>query len=138
MNEPNNPERKIIIDEDWKSQVEQERAQLKSGDRDTDAAGAEPPTEAAGDHQLPLASFDLLITTLATQALACMGQIPDPIEHKAIVRLDLARHHVDMLSILRDKTQGNLTEAEAAALDGVLHQLRMIYMAVAEETKGSE
>jgi Domain of unknown function (DUF1844) len=134
-------ERKIIIDEDWKSQVEREKRQWKQQDEaPTEGAAAAEPTEQGTwpeevtvqevEGHLPEASFELLITTLATQTLACLGQIEDPLEHKPIVRLELAQHHIDMLDMLETKTRGNLTADESRALQGLLDQLRMIYLAV--------
>ena len=128
-NDPNE-ERKIIIDEDWKSQVEQEREQIKS----------EPEGEAAlpdsGPQEIPEASFALLVTTLATQAMAAMGQIPDPSQDKPVVHLGLARHYVDTLGVIEEKTKGNLDQEEAAMLEQVLHQLRMLFVAVQNAAPG--
>jgi len=44
------------------------------------------------------------------------------------VRLDLAKHAIDMLAILEKKTMGNLTQEEASMLENVLHQLRIAYV----------
>lgn len=134
MSKDSNEDRKIIIDEDWKSQVEQEREQIKSGD---DPAAGEAP-EAAGpegaEQEIPEASFPLLVTTLATQAMAAMGQIPDPTQNQPVVHLELARHFVDTLSMLQQKTHGNLDEEEAAMLEQVIHQLRMLFVAVQSDS----
>jgi hypothetical protein len=133
---------KIIVDEDWKSQVEQERAQQKesTGEPSADEKGEDQATgdELAddgvtvrrSDEPLPPASFELLLSTLVTQTLACLGQIPDPLEHKPIVQLDLAQHHIDMLAVLEDKTRGNLTPDESHALEEMLHQLRMLFITI--------
>ncbi|MBN02305.1 MAG: hypothetical protein CMJ77_24645 [Planctomycetaceae bacterium] len=127
MNDPSQDgEKKIIIDEDWKSQVEREREELKA-EPEADADPAVNPDEATG---LPPASFLLLATTLATQAMAGLGQLPDPIENKPIVNLQLAQHYIDMLSVLEEKTKGNLTDEEQEMLGSVLYQLRSVYIAV--------
>lgn len=119
---------KIIVDEDWKSQVEAEREALKQeSTEDTPQSAGAAPDEAAS---LPPASFSVLVSTLATQALASMGQAPDPLEGKPVVRLALARHYIDTLGVLEEKTKGNLSSEEGAMLTGVLHELRMIFMAV--------
>ena len=75
--------------------------------------------------QLPPPSFSLLVATFASQAMVAFGKAPDPIDGKREVRLELARHAIDMLDILEQKTKGNLTADEAAMLEGILHQLRM-------------
>src|SRR2546423_7519277 len=78
--------------------------------------------------QLPPPSFSLLIATFASQAMVAFGKVPDPIEGKTEVRLELARHAIDMLDILEQKTKGNLTADEAAMLEGILHQLRLEFV----------
>lgn len=123
--------KKIIIDEDWKSQVEREREQMRESPLDTGAPGAETSDPAASSDdmpELPAASFGLLISEIATQAMICLGQIPDPVENQQVLRLDIAKHHIDMLSVLEEKTRGNLDPAEAEALQQVTHQLRMVYV----------
>jgi Domain of unknown function (DUF1844) len=113
-------EPKIIVDDDWKSQVEKEKEQLRKKMDD------EPRSK--DDLQLPPASIPVLVTTLATQALANLGQIPDPVENQPVVRKPLAKHFIDTLSVLEEKTAGNLSEDESAILTESLHQLRMIYV----------
>lgn len=121
-----NQEKKIIIDEDWKAQVEAEKEAAK----EKEATAADEPGGSTEGMEMPPASLPMLITTLATQALAAMGQVPDPIEGKAVVRLDVARHFIDTLAVLEEKTKGNLTPEEEQMLTGALHQLRMAYVSV--------
>jgi hypothetical protein len=80
------------------------------------------------DPKLPPPSFQLLIATFASQATVAFGHVPNPIDGKTEVRLDLAKHAIDMLAILEAKTKGNLAADEAAMLESVLHQLRMLYL----------
>ncbi len=126
-----NKDRKIIIDEDWKSQVEQEREQLK--ETPPHAASDGPQNDPQDPGQLPPASFDLLLSSLATQTLACLGQIPDPLDGKPVVRLDLAHHHIDLLAMLEEKTKGNLTSDEKETLSHLVHELRMMYVAIEKQ-----
>lgn len=125
MSEESNPadEPKIIVDDDWKSQVEKEKEALKEQ--------AEEPHETPESmpHELPPASFLVLMSTLATQAMAAMGLFPDPVSGKPNVNRPMAKHFIDCLSMLKEKTSGNLTEEEAAHLRDALHQLRMQYVA---------
>ena len=79
-------------------------------------------------HKLPPPSFSLLVATFASQAMVAFGKVPDPIEGKTEVRLEMARHAIDMLDILEQKTKGNLSSDEAAMLEGILHQLRVEFM----------
>lgn len=151
-----NQEKKIIVDEDWKSQVEAEKEELRRREEvaktdseketkpdaaanATTSAGAAPADDAgAEDFELPPASFPMLVTSFATQALAAMGQVPDPLEGKTVVRLPVARHLVDSLAMLEEKTKGNLTSEEERMLGDVLHQLRMTFMAVQQTAGGAK
>ena len=78
--------------------------------------------------KLPPPSFSLLIATYASQATVAFGHVANPIDGKKEVRLDLAKHAIEMLAILEQKTKGNLTPDEAAMLENVLHQLRLQYV----------
>ena len=118
-------EPKIIVDEDWKSQVEKEKEQLREQEESA-------PPEPTGQ-EIPEASFDVLLATLGTQAMAMMGLLPNPDGSMPEVHLGMARHLVDMVGVLEEKTKGNLTEDEAAALTQNLHQLRMAFVAVSQQ-----
>jgi hypothetical protein len=83
--------------------------------------------------KLPPASFPLIAATFGTQAMLALGQIPNPLDGKTEVRIDMAKHAIDMLAILEEKTKGNLTADEAAMLESLLHQLRLAYMNVAKK-----
>ena len=117
MTEEKDP--KIIVDDDWKSQVEKEKEQIEQerhGDDD--------------NQQVPEASFSLLVTTFATQALSAMGFMPNPVTGKAEPNKALAKHFIDSLSILQEKTSGNLTKEESELMNDALHQLRMAFVSI--------
>jgi len=122
-------EPKIIVDEDWKSQVQKEKEELRE---------KESETPAANPHGIPEASFEVLLATLATQAMAMMGLLPDIDGSGASpVNLPMARHLVDMVAVLKEKTEGNLSEQESTAITENLHQLRMAFVAVSQNQGGS-
>jgi hypothetical protein len=122
MNQPE--ERKIIIDEDWKTSVQQEKERLKEG---AETSGSEP----AQGQQMPLppASFPLLVTRIATEAMLAMGQFAETEGEEPERYPELARHHIDTLAVLQEKTKGNLTAEEFQLLESSLHQLRMAFVA---------
>lgn len=86
---------------------------------------------------LPPPSFVLLVETLSLQALAALGQVPDLAGKASAPRLDLAKHTIDTLGILEDKTRGNLTSEEAALLERVLHELRLAYVTLSSRAAAS-
>lgn len=115
---------KIIVDEDWKSQAQKEKEALKQA---AESPQPIPQAQAAG---MPPANFPVLLTTLATQALVCLGQIPNPLTGKADIHLEEAQHFIDTLAMLEEKTAGNRTPEESQMLDELLHELRMIFVHV--------
>src|SRR4051812_39913593 len=109
-------EKKIIIDEDWKSQVQAEKAAASK------PAATESPERPApeGDDQdptMPPASFEMLVTTLATEALMAMGQIPHPLTNKIELRRNQAQYLIDTLDLLREKTKNNLSPQEQKLIE---------------------
>jgi hypothetical protein len=121
-------DKKLIIDEDWKSQVEAERAEAakaKPAATDEDAAElADPP--------FPPASFEMLLTTLATEALVALGQVPHPVTGKVQAHRNQAKFLIDTVDILRQKTAGNLTTQEQQVIDSLLHQMRLVFVQTAD------
>ena len=122
-------EKKIIIDEDWKTQVEREREEVREQKQQQPEAG----DAAAGTQDMPEASLTFLISTLSAQVLASLGQFPDPVVGKPVIRLDYAKLNVDTLAVLQEKTKGNLTEDETQLLEQTLHELRMLYVRIETE-----
>lgn len=82
--------------------------------------------------QLPPASFSFLVATQAAQISTLLGQTPNPLTGKTQVRLDMAKHFIDTLTILEEKTKGNLSAEESQLLSAVLHQARVAYVEAAK------
>lgn len=125
-------EKKIIIDEDWKT-----RAQAEKADLEKKAHEVQEPEEEAADYQigpLPPASLPVLLSMLASQAMISLGQVPNPITGKAEVRGDEAKHFIDLIGVIEEKTKGNLNADEAAMISALLNELRMAFVSIV--TKG--
>jgi hypothetical protein len=127
-------EKKIIVDEDWKTKVqaEKEAAEQPPTDEPTEA-----PADASADAQgqdvpLPPASLEILIGSLATQAMVSLGIFPNPATNEVQRLPNQAKHLVDMLQVLQEKTEGNRTAEESAMLEDTLHQLRMAYVQISQ------
>ncbi len=78
--------------------------------------------------ELPPACFLTLVTELAFHVMMNLGEIPSPLTGKPRVDLDHAKHTIDLLGILKEKTRGNLSDDEESALDSYLYDLRMKYV----------
>ena len=122
---------KIHIDSDWKAQAQAEKQKLVEKTKEAPARGG-----AGGPGGLPPATFETLISTMVTQALFAMGAIPDPRTGQRVAHLDLARHHIDMLGVLEEKTKGNLTEQEADMLSSTVYELRTRYIQLSSQPRG--
>ncbi|MEE8111005.1 MAG: DUF1844 domain-containing protein [bacterium] len=97
------------------------------------AAREEPQKGPAASPQADFAGF---ILSLANTALINMGVAPDPMGGQPEVHLDGAEQMIDILGILQEKTQGNLTKEEEGLLDQILSELRMRYVEVARSGGG--
>ena len=74
------------------------------------------------------AEFLTLVVTLAGQASIQMGLVPNPITKKIVRDLKQARFAIDMLTVLEQKTKGNLTPEEQKVLSHVLADLRVRFV----------
>ncbi len=124
-------EKKLIIDEDWKSQVEAEKAAARKNPESAAAGERTADAQDVADLPMPPASFELLLTSLATEALMSLGQIPHPATGKLLNQRNQAKYLIDTIDILRQKTKGNLTPDELQTIDSLLHQLRMVFVETA-------
>ena len=84
--------------------------------------------EAKEDFQLPEINFATFIFSLNSSVLVHLGVIEDPATGKKVKNLPLAKQTIDILGMLEEKTQGNLTDDEAKMLKNILYDLRMIYV----------
>lgn len=135
--DPQKPE--IHVDSDWKAQAQAEKQKMaeQAKARQTQAGGGEGEQAAGGAAGgVPPATFETLISTMATQALFAMGAFADPRTGQRYQNLDLARHHIDMLGVLEEKTKGNLSEEEETTLASTIYELRTRYVQMASGGAG--
>lgn len=77
---------------------------------------------------LPKVSFSTFVLSLASSALAQLGEVPNPETGKTEVNLDMAYHSIELLAMLSDKTKHGLDKDETKLIDGLLYELRMKYV----------
>ena len=75
------------------------------------------------------ADFTTLVLSLSTSALMHLGEVPGVDGATLPKNLPLAAHTIDLLTMLEEKTRGNLTGDEERILSGVLYDLRLKYTA---------
>ena len=120
-------EKKIIVDEDWKTEAQKEKEEIKKEEQ-------ESPHEQ--ERRMPPGDFAGLVSMLTTQAFFAMGVIgmkEDGKEQEVHRDMELAKYYIDLLGMLEEKTKGNLSAEEQKMLSGSLYQVRMIYVKVQEE-----
>jgi len=100
------------------------------------AEGSEPSAE---QHiPLPPATLEFILLSLRTQAELHLGLIHFGDEKdRPKPDLDMARHSIDLLGVLHEKTKGNLTLEEQRLLENSLTELRFRYVQALEESKKS-
>ena len=67
--------------------------------------------------------------SLGTQALIQLGEVQPPHGMAVEVDVDAAKQTIDILAMIEGKTQGNLDDSEQKLLEGMLHNLRLSYVA---------
>lgn len=86
------------------------------------------PADDAQTAPLPEMNFAGFIFSLSTTAMYHFGDFPDPVTKESRRNLPAAKQTIDILSILKAKTEGNLDAGEKEMLDGILFELRMRYV----------
>ena len=77
---------------------------------------------------LPEVNFNSLIFSLSSSALLHLGDIADPQTGETREDLPMAKHSIDIISMLKDKTKGNLDNEEQKFIDNILTDLRLRYV----------
>lgn len=77
---------------------------------------------------LPEVTFSTFILSLASSALVQLGEVPNPEDGSTSQDLVMAKHSIDILTMLEAKTRSCLDDDEARLLDGLLYELRMKYV----------
>jgi len=140
----------LHIDDDWKKQAQEEKRRLAEEQQKRQAAppAAPPPLVAPvsadrpavgpssrgrrGLREMPPASFASLVQSVLTQALYHLGELA-PAGGQPSVNLDMAKHHIDTLGVLEQKTVNNLDETEKHVLDAALYEARARFVSLASQ-----
>jgi hypothetical protein len=116
---------KIIIDSDWKSEAEREKEEL--------AKKAQPEPKGDQPEDLPPPDFIQHCASLATHAMILLGAIPNPMTGKQEFDPMYARHIIDTIAMLRDKTKGNLTSQEEQTLEQLIGELKITWLSIVKQ-----
>ncbi|HUU39497.1 MAG TPA: DUF1844 domain-containing protein [Desulfatiglandales bacterium] len=105
--------------------AEKEEDQKKDKDREE--------KKEKGTAPLPEVNFSSFLLSLSSSSLLHLGEIADPQSGEKKKDLALAKQSIDIISLLKDKTKGNLTQEEENLLDHLLHDLRMRFVKASEQ-----
>jgi len=108
-----------------------ERAQAESSTEKTrESEAAEPSKTDASEEQpqFPEINFPTFVVSLNASALLHLGAIEDPTTGQKTKNLSMAKQTIDILSMLEEKTAGNLNNEEKNLLKNILYDLRLMYV----------
>jgi hypothetical protein len=94
----------------------------------------ERPPEQDGSSRPPI-DFPSYILSYYTQGMVLLGEVPNPYTNKKEEDIESARHMIDILSMIEQKTKGNLSKEEQQLLESVIYELRIKYMAKTNRIK---
>jgi hypothetical protein len=108
------------VDESWKDQVNREKGTVGPRPRTQDNEPEKP--NAVSKTSKP---FVNLISSLGYQAMFHLGEIPNPDTQQPEVNLEAAKEIIDLLTAVKEKTEGNLSPEESEMLKGLLPELQL-------------
>jgi hypothetical protein len=129
--------------QDWKNRFNEASAASDAcsgphpGETDTAGPSAEQSAQAesaaecksqAGQFHMPKPTFSTFVLSLASSALVQLGEVPDPSTGENAEDIALAKHSIDILSMLQDKVKHGLDAEETRLLEGLLYELRMKFI----------
>ena len=124
-------EDEFVIKDNRSSQLSEEEAET----HDTQESSAPTGAGTEHQHQQPFQiDFSTFIMSLTSSAFYHLGDIADPETGKTETNLPAVHQTIDMLTMLRGKTEGNLNEEENKLLEQLIYELQMKYVA---KTKGA-
>lgn len=77
---------------------------------------------------MPEVSFSTFILSLASSALVHLGEVPSPDTNTIEINLVVAKHSIDVLTMLEQKTKECLDSDESRLLESILYDLRVKYV----------
>ena len=117
---------------DEKGELKEEKEEAAAKVKEEERRKEEPGTEEAERAPLPEVNFNSLIFSLSSSALLHLGEIADPQTGEKRKDIALAKHTIDTIAMLKEKTQGNLNGEEEKFLESILTDLRWRYVKAAE------
>ena len=93
---------------------------------------AEPTSEKPAEGGLQI-DFSTFILSLTSSAFLHLGDMADPTTSKKETNLPAVEQTIDILRLMKEKTQGNLTEDEYKLIEQLIYELQMKFLAKSKE-----
>jgi hypothetical protein len=120
---------KRIFDESGEARPEDFKKEETAGDRKSEEKSPGKDDQAATQEEyFPEVTFSSFVLSLSTTIMYHLGDFPDPETKKANKNLAAAKQTIDLLSMIKNKTAGNLDTDEKALLEGILYELMIRYV----------
>jgi hypothetical protein len=121
----------FVIKDKRSSQLSEEDAS-REPEPEAPPAGEPAPKQAPGEQKFQI-DFSTFIMSLTSSAFYHLGDLADPVTGQKETNLPAVQQTIDMLIMLKAKTQGNLSADEAKLLEQLIYELQMKYV---EKTRG--
>jgi len=117
-------------DEETPAAADEEEQAASSAEENRESEAAKTSPRGGTDQQppLPQINFATFVVSLNASALLHLGAIEEPTTGKTDKNLPMAKQTIDILSMLEEKTAGNLSKDEENLLKSILYDLRIIYV----------
>ena len=122
-------------DDDRTTHEEQLGSEVPPSESDPTEGGDEATPSSDEKHEpLPAIDFSTFVLSLCSNALLHLGLMENPLTKKVERNLQMAKQTIDIVSMLKDKAKGNMTNEEENLIENLLTDLRLKY--VSEANKG--
>jgi hypothetical protein len=119
---------KRIFDESGEARGEDLKKEAVTGEKSENISPEKDDRASTQEEYFPEVTFSSFVLSLSTTVMYHLGDFPDPTTKKAERNLAAAKQTIDMLSMLRNKTTGNLDTDEKQLLEGILYELMIRYV----------
>ena len=116
----------FVIKDSRSSQLSEEEAEIQDVQESTNQPSAETSQQTQQPFQIDFSTF---VMSLTSSAFYHLGDMADPETGKTETNLPAVNQTIDMLTMLREKTKGNLNEEENKLLEQLIYELQMKYVA---------
>jgi len=124
-------DRRRFAQDDPEAESKDEGAQSPASDAESQEPDDQKSSQTAEPEekpQLPEINFPTFVVSLNASALLHLGAIEDPTTGQKTKNLPMAKQTIDILSMLEEKTAGNLNNEEKNLLKNILYDLRLMYV----------